>query len=50
MVSTQDYINSPVLCYNVVQRDFYWLGIPQNIIHISYTDGIWEGDGEGQVL
>lgn len=57
MVLSQGFLNSPVLCYNIVQRGFDCLNIPQNIMHVSYIDGILlinlgdlEMKEQGQVL
>ena len=54
MVLAQGYINSPALCYSIVQRDFECLDSPQNIILVSYINVIllnyleeWE-EGKGR--
>lgn len=40
MVLPQGYINSPALCYNTVQRDSDYLGIPQNLTPVAYINDI----------
>ena len=40
MVLPQGYINSPALCYNTIQRDFDYLGIPQNMTLVAYINDI----------
>lgn len=40
MVLPQGYINSPALCYNTVQRDSDYLGIPQNMTLVAYINDI----------